>query len=106
MKEWIVQYQRRLSLIAGALLILIALGMMFWDNSPAVGEVTQKQKRQSPNVRVMGDSSSAASPSAESPIMKAYREKQEEHLRYTLVFVVLGGIGFLVYGMINKKKRG
>lgn len=104
MKEWIVKYQRVLSLMVGVLLILIALGMMFWDNSSAVGEVTQKQQSENTQARVIGSSSASSMPS-ESPIMKAYKEKQAEHLRYTLIFVILGGVGFLVYGMINKKKK-
>lgn len=105
MKEWIVKHQRKLSLGLGVVLILIALGELFWDNTSVSGEKTEIQTSDNGNVRVIGSSSSAPSPSAESPIMKAYREKQAEHLRYTLIATVIAGIGFLIYGMITKKRK-
>lgn len=106
MKEWIVNHQRKLSLGIGVVLILFALGELFWDNSSGgSGEKREVQSTQNGNARVIGSGSSAPSPSAESPIMKAYREKQAEHLRYTLIATVMAGIGFLIYGWVTKKRE-
>lgn len=106
-QEWIHKHQRRLSLSTGGVLILIALGMLFWDNrgTPVMSEEeAYVQKVEALEARMSGGAVTPQQPT-ESPIMKAYKEKQEEHLRYTLIFVVFAGIGFLVYGLITKKRE-
>jgi hypothetical protein len=104
-QEWMHKHKRRLSLSMGGALILIALGMLFWDNTgtPVVSEEeVYAQKVEAMEARMSGG---AVTPPQESPIMKAYKEKQAKHLRYMLIVVVLTGIGFLVHGLMTKKRE-
>ncbi|MDD5716531.1 MAG: hypothetical protein PHW64_01910 [Sulfuricurvum sp.] len=107
MQEWMRKHKQVLSISLGALLIVMAGMMLFWDNTgtPAASEAKRAtQKVQSNPVVILG-SSSSQTPSGESPIMKAYREKQAEHLRYTLIVMIIGGLGFMLYGWISKKRE-
>lgn len=104
-KEWIIQHQKKVSLLMGGVLMLLALGIMYWDNSgmEAVSEEeVYAQKVAAMEARMSGGA--VSSPQNESPIMKAYKEKQAEHLRYSLIVMLIGGAGFMVYGLVKKKK--
>ncbi|MDD4883739.1 hypothetical protein [Sulfuricurvum sp.] len=108
MQEWIHKHKRGLSIGLGIVLILIALGMVFWDNTgtPVVSEEeAYAQKVEAMEARMSGGTVSPSKKAEESPIMKAYREKQAEHLRYTLIVIIIAGIGFLIYGLISKKRE-
>lgn len=106
-KEWVIKRQKFLSLGIGALLMVWALGMLFWENSTTVSEDEAYAQRVAAMEARMGPSSaSSVSPqSSESPIMKAYREKQAEHIRYTLIVMMVAGAGFLLYGLLKKKEK-
>jgi len=107
MKEWMYKHKRRLSIGLGILFILIALGMLFWDNTgtPVVSEEEAYAKKvEAMEARMSGGAVVPSGPQ-ESPIMKAYKEKQAQHLRYTLIFIIVAGVGFLLYGLITKKEE-
>ncbi|WP_345993439.1 hypothetical protein [Sulfurimonas sp. HSL-1716] len=36
--------------------------------------------------------------------MKAYKEKQKEHIRYLVIFFIISGIVFLAYSFIKKRE--
>jgi len=104
--DWIGKHQKKLSLGGGAILIVIALAMLFWDNSgpkTLSEEEAYEQKVAATEARLSGGM--AVPKTEESPIMKAYREKQAEHLRYTLIVMIAGGIAFMIYGFLKKEKR-
>lgn len=103
-KEWMIQHQKKVSLLVGGVLMVLALGMMFWDNSGTAAvseEEVYAQKVAAMEARMSGGA--AAAPQSESPIMKAYKEKQAQHLRYTLIVMLIGGAGFMIYGLVKKK---
>jgi len=107
LKDWVHHHQKKLSMGIGILLILMAAIMLFWDNTGDTVLTEEEQyaaKVSAMEARLSGGSSAPMPPPSESPIMKAYKEKQAEHIRYTLIAIVIAGAGFLIYGMVKKKE--
>jgi len=107
LKDWIHHHQKKLSKGIGIALILMATIMLFWDNTGdtvLTEEEAYAAKVAAMEARLSGGNSGSTPPPSESPIMKTYKEKQAEHIRYTLIVLVIAGAGFLIYGMVKKKE--
>ena len=105
LNEWIRHHQKKLSLGIGGLLLVVAVGMMFWDNTGSSEDEAYAQKVAAMEARMGPGVVEVAPAVGESAIMKGYREKQEQNLRFTLILLIAGGIGFLVYGFVKKEEK-
>lgn len=105
-KEWVIRYQKKLSLGMGAVLISAALGILFWENTHSAilsEEKAYAQKVSAMEARMAGPYAAQQAVPEESKIMEAYLERQEKHFRYTLIVLIASGIGFILYGVIKKR---
>jgi len=105
MLEWVIQHQKKLSLIMGTLMLLGALGALFWKNEEGTSD---ELSRAAANVarmeaRMQGNSAATTQKQNAHPAVEAFYESREKQLRYLLIIVVIGGVGFLIYGFLKKE---
>jgi hypothetical protein len=107
MTEWIKQYQRQLSMGVGVVLIVISAAWLFWDMSKSA--VSDEEAKAAANVARMearmSGTSTATQKAPDKPIfMDVYKAKQKEQLKYTIIIMMIAGIGFVGYSFIRRKK--
>ena len=109
MTEWIKRYQKALSLGMGALLIVMAAAMLFWMNT---GEgVSDEERIAAANVARMEARMASQrgggyqAPQSQVDFMQSHQEKQKAQLRYMVIAMLIGGVGFLGYGVLKKNEK-
>ena len=108
MLAWIKEYQKVLSLGMGALLIVVAATMLFWMNT---GEgVSEEERIAAANVarmeaRMAAQRNGGQAPRSQVDFMQSRQEKQKEQLRYMVIAMLIGGIGFLGFGLLKKNEK-
>lgn len=106
MQAWIKTHQKQLSLAAGALMLLLGSALLFWDNR---GETVSEASLAAANVarmeaRMQAQTSGAKAAPEQSIFSTAYREQQGQQLRYTVIVLMIAGVGFLLYGFLKKEE--
>ncbi len=100
------RHRRILAQTGGALLIVFAIGSLFWEQSEGVSEEVRHAQA---NVKRMEAAVSTSVSKATAPpvnhVGDAYYESRKEHLRLLVIIVALVGIGLLVYGFISQKEH-
>lgn len=109
MREWLIRHQKIVSRSVGILLILGAAVSLFWDMRG--GGVSEEERLAAERVaqyeaRMHAQMAGSQKKSAEKPyFMEAYKEKQEQQLRYAVVIALTIGIGFVGYSFLRKEER-
>ena len=92
----------------GALLILVATAMLFWMNT---GDgVSGEERFAAANVARMEvrmasqGSTSRQTAGSRTDFMQSRKEKQKTQLRYMMIAMLIGGVGFLGYGFLKKSE--
>ncbi len=109
MKVFFIKYKIVIFRVLGSLMLLVGFMMFFWT-TPKDG--LSKNEMAAANIermeaRVAGGSSASAKKNNSSnvDIMKAYKDKQEVQKKYTLIIIMMLGIGFLGYSFVRKKDK-
>ena len=90
----------------GILLFLTGVVSLFWSKPEKA--MTENEIAEANIARVEAalpkSASSAVKKSQQSPFMKAYKEKQQEHIRYLVIALMVGGVLFFGYSFIKKRE--
>lgn len=93
--------------VLGSLLLVLSFVVYFWktpkegltENEIAAANVARMEARMASQ---MGGSTHKKKPDA-SQIAEKFKNTREDQLRYTLILMMVFGIGFLGYSFISKK---
>ncbi len=106
MLEFIIKHKIILSRTVGIFFLVIGIGALFWskpENVLSENEIAQaniaRMEASLPQNKV-SSKQQTKSPS----FMKAYKEKQKEHIRYLVIIVIISGIAFIGYSFIKKRE--
>ena len=100
---WVKENKKLASKIMGANFLVMALVLLFWSQPK---EGMSEDERAAANVaRMEAQVSGSSQKEATQPpsFMKEYKQAQEAQLRIFLIFMVISGAGFLVYGFLKKE---
>jgi len=108
LQEWFKRHRRKVTLTAGGLCVCIGAAMLFWSNGSGAA-VSEEERIAAANVARMEArmqsqiSGQKGQQSPDKPIFSgSYRERQEAHLRYMVIALMLFGAGFLAYGFLKR----
>lgn len=105
MGAWIRAHQKKLSLAAGTLMVLIGAALLFWDNRGGVSEEERIAAENVARMEARMQSRGAAASAPDKAVFGAsYREQQAQQLRYAVLALMLSGTGFLLYGFLKKEE--
>ena len=104
---WMRKHQRKLSMGVGVLLIVVSAAWLFWDMSRSA--VSDEEAKAALNVARMearmSGTSAATQKAPDKPLfMDVYKAKQKEQLKYTIIIMMIAGIGFVGYSLVRRKK--
>ena len=104
MYKFISKYQKFLSLGLGTLMLLGALGVLFWSNQNTT-QISKEEQYARANLarmeaKVQSTSSSHIKKKSES--LDDFYESRDKQLRYLMIVMVIGGVGLLGYGIFKK----
>ncbi len=105
MLEWIKKHQKKLSLVVGTLMLLGALGALFWNNDEGgVNEVSLAAANVARmEAKMRSGATAAAQKQSGHPAVEAFYESRQAQVRYLLIMILIGGVGFLIYGFLKKE---
>lgn len=107
MLELIIKHKIILSRSIGVFFLVIGIAALFWskpENVLSENEIAQaniaRMEASLPQNVVSSKKQTPKSPS----FMKAYKEKQKEHMRYLVIALIISGMAFIGYSFIKKKE--
>ncbi len=107
MGEWIKTHQKYLSLGLGALLLVVGVAMLFWsygDSGVSKEERMAAERVARMEARVQAQMTGTKAPPPEKSVFgEEYKEKQQQQLRYVVIAMLIGGVGFMGYGFLRKE---
>ena len=106
MLEFIMKYKRILSRTVGIVLLVVGVAALFWSKPDAVLSENEMAEANIARMEASLPKSAAVSKNQpkEAPFMKAYKEKQKEHIRYLVIVLIISGAAFVGYSFIRKKE--
>ncbi|MBU0631934.1 hypothetical protein KKA17_04755 [bacterium] len=106
MLELIIKHKVILSRSVGIFLIIIGIVALFWSKPEKV--LTENEIAEANIARMEAslpkNTVSSKKETKSSPFMKAYKDKQKEHIRYLVIVLIISGIAFFGYSFIKKKE--
>lgn len=104
MREWIIQHQQKLSMGIGALMLIIGVAMLFWDNrGNGVSEEERLAAERVARYEARMEAQMTGTAEPEKPLFSTkFQERQEEQLRYAVILLIVGGIGFMGYSLFRR----
>lgn len=107
MAEWIKKHQKFLSLGVGGLLLVVGTAMLFWsygESGVSKEERLAAERVARMEARVQAQISGTKAPPPEKSVFgEEYKEKQQQQLRYIVIAMLIGGVGFVGYGLLKKE---
>lgn len=106
MLELIIKHKIMLSRSVGIFLVVIGIAALFWSKPEKV--LTENEIAEA-NIARMEASlpQNTVTPKKQtksSPFMKAYKDKQKEHIRYLVIVLIISGVAFFGYSFIKKRE--
>jgi uncharacterized protein with LGFP repeats len=106
MQEWIRTHQKKLSLGAGMVLLLLGTALLFWDNRGSA--VSEEERIAAANVarmeaRMQSRHGGTAAPD-KAIFGTSYRDQQAQQLRYAVMALMFFGVVFMLYGFLKKEE--
>lgn len=106
MLEFIIKHKIILSRTIGIVLLVVGIAALFWakpdtaltENEIAEANIARMEASLPQNI------ASSKKQSQTPSFMKAYKEKQKEHIRYLVVALIVCGIAFIGYSFIRKRE--
>jgi drug/metabolite transporter (DMT)-like permease len=106
MIEWIKARQQLLSMILGALMLVAGIAMLFWDNrgSAELSEEQMAAERVARyEARMQQQMQGGSGPEPDKPLLsKRFEAHQQKQLRYAVILLLVGGVGFMGYSFYRK----
>ncbi|MCF6331291.1 MAG: hypothetical protein L3I99_07070 [Sulfurimonas sp.] len=105
MKVFFIKNKILIFRVLGSLMLLVGFMMFFWT-TPKDGLSTNEMAAANiarMEARAIGGSGTKKINSSSAEIMKAYKDKQEVQKKYTLIIIMILGVGFLGYSFVRKK---
>ena len=107
MGAWIKKHQQKLSMGLGVIMLLIGIAMLFWDNR---GNAVGKEERLAAErvaryeARMAAQMQGTAEP--DKPLLSThFEEHQKTQLRYAVILMIVGGMGFMGYSLYRRLKE-
>jgi len=105
MKEFFIKFKTIIFRVSGSLMLVVAFAIYFWStpkegltqNEIAAANVARME------ARVAGGSGTNKANSSSADIMRAYKDTQAAQKKYSLIFIMILGVGFLGYSFVKKK---
>ena len=107
MREWIKKHQQKLSMGIGIMMLLIGTAMLFWDNrGNAVSDEERIAAERVARYEARMQAQMTGTVEPEKPLFSTkFQERQEEQLRYAVILLIIGGIGFMGYSFYRRMKE-
>ncbi len=103
--KFFIKHQKVILRTLGSLLVVISFAIYFWttpkkglsENEIAAANVARME------ARIAGQMGAAAPQKPKhSPFLETYKQTQAKQLRYTLIIMMILGVGFLGYSFIRR----
>jgi hypothetical protein len=103
MYKIILKYQKVLSLGVGTIMLLGALGVLFWSNQSSTQMSKEEQYARANLARMEAKvKNKSVNTKKSTKPLKQFYESRDKQLRYLMIAMLITGVGFLGYGVFKK----
>ncbi len=104
MCEWIKIHQKTMSLGLGALMIVGAMGMLFWStmNTPVISQEEKHAQASIARMQARTKGTSVTHSTTQTSTLEQYYKSRDQQLRYLMIVMIISGLGLLTYGFLKK----
>ena len=100
---WVKENKKVASKIMGVNFLVMALVLLFWSQPKEGMSEDEKAAANVARMEAQASDNSQKKVSQSPSFMKDYKQTQKTQLRVFLIFMVISGTGFLVYGFLKKE---